>query len=160
MPPAKLKYRGHEAIRAFSLVEVMLALGIFTFAIMAVFGLLSVSVTSDKSAASDTAIAQMSATALSLIRAQSFYQIKTNTLFSGTAPAFYFDLNGQIGLNSSGPPDTTTHTNSYYSCTIQRTVSPSSTNLLYLQYTFRWPIFAPATNQQSRVLNTTIGNYD
>lgn len=160
------KYRVHKRELGFSLVEVLVAMGIFSFAIVAVFSLLSISIKSDKSAASDTCLLQMATTAMGIVKSQGFSAVKSTTatpLYDGSAPAMYFDVNGQIMLTSSGRPNTVTPSNSYYSCAIKRktpSITPATTNMIYLQLNFKWPVNAPAANQQLRIINTSLANYD
>ncbi len=168
MPLAKPRFHAPD-LRAFSLVEMVVALGVFTFAIVAIFGLLSFSLTAEKAASSDTALAQMTMTALDMVRSQPFATVTTTNLYTTNAsgissPAMFFNINGQVALNATTAQlDLTAHSDSVYSCTILRRVpsgTPATTNLVYLQLTFRWPVAAPAANQQTRIMNASLANYD
>lgn len=60
IPKAKLfQRRNRDCARAFSLVEVTIALGIVSFALLALLGLFVVGLSSSKESAMDTAVAQI-----------------------------------------------------------------------------------------------------
>jgi uncharacterized protein (TIGR02598 family) len=138
---------------------VTLALGIFAFAIVAILGLLSASLNSDRGANSDSALTRMAETTVSQLRSQGFRRIHTNSIYSPpvTAPQYYYDNLGQLALNATGIPATAPLSNSVYSCTITRKAS-ASTNLDYLTLEFRWPLSAPEARRQIRSVHASLAN--
>ena len=152
------KWRGNSP--AFVLIEIVLALGIFAFAVVAILGLLSVCLSSEKTSSTDTALSFATQTAVTTLRGQGFGAVSTNTAYAGTSPIFFFDSGGTISLDSTGALASTPQADSIYSCTVKRTVSGNSANLLLLQFKFNWPVAAPAAQQQSRIVNASLANYE
>jgi uncharacterized protein (TIGR02598 family) len=146
--------------RAFVLIEIVLALGIFAFAVVAILGLLSVCLSSEKSSSADTALSFATQTAVTTVHNQGFEAVSTNTAYAGTSPIFYFDAGGAISLDSTGALASTPQTDSIYSCTVTRKVASNSTNLLLLQFKFNWPIVAAPAQQQGRIVNASLANYE
>lgn len=60
----------------FVLVEIVVALGVAAFALMAILGLCSVAVTSSKASVNDTALAEIADQIVSELRSESFYKEK------------------------------------------------------------------------------------
>ena len=155
--------------RAFTLVEVVLAIGIFAFAIVAVLGLTSVSMKSNQQASADTTLALMTQTGLSQLRSRGFATINGTgatagqTIYfntgAGRVPDYYFDLGGRLATKSDGSADPAPHADSLYSCTVYA-VPTSSPSLLMLRLQFRWPLSAPPANQETRTLYASIANRD
>src|SRR6187551_60791 len=102
--------RSHDW-RAFSLIEVVLALGVAAFSLIAVFALLPVGVQTNRNAISQTATTEILASVIADLRAtpkppavntSSQYQI-----VFGSSKTLYFDSVGRcsIDLNGSTRPD-------------------------------------------------------
>lgn len=171
MQPEQQKSRAsRNQMAGFSLVEVVLAIGVFATAIIAIIGLLPIVMTSDKGAITDTALAQMTTTATTILRNQGFAAVSTNSAYGDTTPDMYFNIDGNISLNSNGVPNTSPQKDSLYSCTVI-CISPSVTtgtsastvatkNMVYLQIQFQWPVMAPSGHQSLRIVNTSLANYD
>jgi len=162
MRPARRKLPARsQCDRGFSLVETVIAVGIFAFAIVAIFGLLTAALRSNKDAASDTALAQMAETAVNVLRTQPFASFATNTAYSAnnTSASYYFDIAGQLARTSSNTPATAPQSDSLYSCSVQR-MSTSSTNFYQIRLIFKWPISAASTNQKTSIINASVANYD
>ncbi|CAN5384039.1 hypothetical protein BH09VER1_BH09VER1_07260 [soil metagenome] len=147
--------------RGFSLVEVVLAIGIFSFAIVAIFGLLSVGMRSSKESDNDLAISLMARTVASSLRLEGFSSVLTNAGYvqGGASPKYYFNHEGELAV-TNGVPAATALPDSLYSCTVAR-ATPSglnTTNVIFLQMKFSWPVQAAATNQQSKTVVTSLVN--
>jgi len=132
---------------------VTIAIGIFAFAIVAVIGLLAVSMNSDKTAASDTVLALMTEEATTRLRSQPFATLAATPGFADTDlnPDFYYSLDG--GLT------TATASDAYYSCRVARRAT-DSTNLAYVSLEFRWPLAAPSARQESRFVTLSMARYE
>lgn len=136
-----------------------MALEIFSFAIIAVIGLLLTVTKSDKGAATDTTLAQMVESTVTQLRSTSFAAVHTNASYADAAPDFYYDVSGKMARDASGNPVTAAAEDSIFGCIVTRGGS-SSTNMDYLVLDFRWPVSAPAANQQSRKLTASFASYD
>ena len=109
---------------AFSLVEVVLAIGVLTFALTSMIGLLGVAMQSDKSSGSATALAAMSQQVYNTLRSIPFASLPANT-------NFYFDSDG-----SECGPETPV-----YTCRVEVAGDPdlAAGNLARVQMRFTWP---------------------
>jgi uncharacterized protein (TIGR02598 family) len=83
----------------FSLVEVVLAVGVAAFVLVAITGLLSVSLNSARESATDTLIVSMASRALSDLRSQPFTNL--NPSLGATSNRLYFD---DLGVPTNTPP--------------------------------------------------------
>ena len=92
--------------RAFSLVEVVIAIGIVSFGILAVISLLSMGVQNSLDSADDTNLALMAQTLNGTLRAQSFNNLTTRADFAenNTAPDFYFNSAAELTRTAAGVP--------------------------------------------------------
>ena len=139
-----------NAIQAFTLVEVALALAITSFGIVAVLGLLPGGLTAARNAADSTITATIVQDMFSTLRQQSF----TNTLVWGNSftlnPAssvsFYFDQAGNSMTNSAN----------YYKITLQSL--NASASQADVKATVVWPAQATAP-MNTNIYTTTIANY-
>ncbi|MFA7342976.1 MAG: hypothetical protein WC003_01610 [Terrimicrobiaceae bacterium] len=126
---------------AFSLVEVVLAIGVLAFAITAMMGLLTVAMQSDKSSSSDTSLAAMSRQVFNSLKAMPYSNL--TTLTNGTN--YYFDRDG-----SECPPS-----GAVYECAVKLT--PDVNDAQRVQMTFKWPYGAAAGT--TNILQAGIANY-
>jgi len=134
---------------AFSLVEVAVALGIAAFCLIVVFGLMPVSVQTNRSATSQTAATNIIAAVVADLRATP----KTNNISSqfritfGTNPApMYFDGAGQFA-GSMAPASPTPFQPRY-----QLNVTwGGSAGLRYADLKVTWPAAAAPTNAAGSV---------
>ena len=132
-----------SASDAFSLVEVVVAIGIITFCLIAILNLLSVGLDAGRKSSDDTV--------LSSVAAQLADEIKTSTNLTFPETR-YFDNTGM----------TNTPAQSLYTCQIASAPVPGSeltsvsTNLDRITITFTWPKSAPAASQQSRAFYLTL----
>ena len=103
----------------FSLVEVVVAIGVISFALLSILGLLSISMTVHQDASIDSVLSIMTETAMQELRnyntPNASLATASNYSFSKIAPGYtgyiYFNQDGQItadaywtGANSSGTP--------------------------------------------------------
>jgi uncharacterized protein (TIGR02598 family) len=127
--------RRHRA-RAFSLVEVVLAIGVVSFSVLATIGLLSVATDTQKRAKDDIAAARITDNEFSRLRSLSasstFWSINPPTY----TPQFY----------DSDLKDTTS-TNAIYELRMTFSAAPTGTADLVANAEVRYPAQAPTANQ-------------
>lgn len=149
--------------RAFSLVEVVLALGIFAFAIIALFGLISASLQSSRESASDLSLGLMTQTVSSVLKMEGFASAATNAAYgTNTSDIFFFNSDGELARGAGGKPVSAAQTNSFFTCAVTR-VQPaglSTTNALAFRVVFSWPHNAPRAQRQTRTVLTSLANYE
>src|SRR2546423_1381650 len=135
--------RSISAARAFSLVEVTLALGIAAFCLITVFGLIPVAALTNRNATSQTAATNIMAAVISDLRATPKAN-STSTQFCipfGTATTLYFGSAGQSSSNLAG---SSTPCGVAWSPAIQTRYQVNitwsgSTLLRYADVTVTWP---------------------
>lgn len=130
---------------AFSLVEIVIALGIISFGCIAIFGLLSVTADVSRRSSDETAIATMSRQIISSIKQQKFPVVQSN--FMGKTTNLFFDQSGTLLPSAEG---------GLYQCAVsgQEDVSTTSSfsngqtqvNLVKLRLVFTWPLGGSAFN--------------
>ncbi|XHR29765.1 MAG: Verru_Chthon cassette protein B [Chthoniobacteraceae bacterium] len=160
--------------RGFSLIEIVLAIGVVSFALIAILGLISAGVNSSRSALNESLMAAMSRQIVSDLRQQQF---ASNSLFtsvnSGTSTlqTAYFDANGVRLLSSDGLHDVTAAEAKQQQAIFQCDVTASSDTdrmgpvaatvsvpcLVNVMLTFQWPL--GAKNPSRHCLYTSIGKY-
>ncbi|HEX4084236.1 MAG TPA: hypothetical protein VHY22_04945 [Chthoniobacteraceae bacterium] len=166
----------------FSLIEIALALGVIAFALVAIVGLMSVSMKTGRGATEDTLLSSMTGQVMSGLRSQHFVDAShpagTQGVLPDTAavsssaaitatilPTMYFDNSGALLSSSSGAPAAS---GALYQCvaTIQpdaATMGPPSANgvqainLVRVSLTFGWPPTANPPNE--RIVNSSIARY-
>lgn len=130
------KVRGGR--NAFTLLEVVIALGVTSFALVAILGLFSVGFNVDKQSNQSTTLATMSLQALAQVRAN------TNLMANpaGLSTNFYFDSQGNPILSAN-------KTTAYYACQLTSSTSgdvppPDSIKSQFVAVTmkFTWPVSA------------------
>jgi uncharacterized protein (TIGR02598 family) len=129
-----MKLRGKDG---FSLVEVTLALGIATFCLIAVFGIIPVGVHTNRNATSQTAATNLMAAVVADLRATPTSST-TSAQFGitfGTNTTLYFDGMGQF--------TTSLTTNSRYQLNVTWS---GSTGLRYADVKVTWPAAATPAN--------------
>lgn len=136
--------------KAFSLVEVAIALGIVSFALIALLGLMTASLNSGKRAYEDTTIASLTQRVVT--------EIKTNTFanLAGLDRDLYFTYDGTPVAGTDG---------AYYRCRLQSLAHASadlpaaaknSAHGLRVRLAFFCPPENPKTNE---IFETTIAKY-
>jgi len=127
--------------RGFSLVEVVMAMGIVAFALVSMLGLFSVGIGAGKHSGEDTEMASMSMEVLGRFR-----NITSTVIPAATN--LYFDYQGRY-TNTANP------LNAYYECRLTTQsaaateISSDTTSLVKAKMTFCWPSSAinrPNTN--------------
>jgi uncharacterized protein (TIGR02598 family) len=160
----KPKYPSRSA-GAFSLTEVVLALGVMAFGLVGLVGGLSNSLQSQTGAERDTRLAGISQRILSEYRAQSFDLLVAGKDAAGAnrVSPCYFTADGEP---TAAPAGGGSALGAYYQCEIERVIdaatqSPNgSANLLNVKMTLRWPyqnVSRPGNN--TRVLHATVARY-
>ncbi|XHR27700.1 MAG: hypothetical protein ACFUZC_17395 [Chthoniobacteraceae bacterium] len=150
----------------FSLVEIVLSLGIVSFAIMAILGVLSVGVNSNKDSLDESTIAAMSRQVIGNLRQQQFDASPVFTQLLNSPSVCYFDGQGTRLWQNGVDIDSATAEASgsaVYQCTVTATnnlqyASNSSLPcLLDLTLKFEWPIRAKAPS--SYVIYMSLARY-
>ena len=131
--------------RAFSLVEIVLALGIISFGCVAIFGLLSVTATVNRRSSDETAIATMSRQVISSIKQQEFSTVQASLV--GATTNLFFDQSGTLLPSSES---------ALYQCAVTGLADASTTssfsngqtqvNLIKFRLVFTWPLDGSASN--------------
>ena len=151
--------------RGFSLVEMVLALGVVSFVLVSIFGLLSMSMRDQRDSGQKTLLALMTQTVASYLHQEGFAAVNADTTMISTAiaPQFYFDAQGRLATDSTGKPVTTASASNYYSCTVTRrtpTLPVATANMVYLRLQFQWPVSAAASVQNTQIAFTSLANDD
>jgi uncharacterized protein (TIGR02598 family) len=150
----------------FSLVEVVLALGVVSFAIVAILGIIPTGLQTSHSSQDETRAAQIAQTILSSMASQAqtqFSSVKLQTNDSSTIPAFdltstasvtvYANNDAKLSANSAG---------AVYAISIATNGSPSGFDAGYanqITLTVAWPASAAAANQTKRDFVRIISKY-
>lgn len=145
----------------FSMVEVVMALGIVSFALVSIFGLLSVGLQANKQSGSDTVVASMTAQVTSRI------QSGKDSVAAGATANYFFDNQGRLQTDSSDQPLTAATASSLYQCQVSGRLPNSSSevpdlgsHLIFYKLDFSWPttISNPAKRSSHEVLHATLAN--
>ncbi len=171
--------------RAFSLVEVVIALAVVTVALIAIFGLLDTALRIKAVSTRQTVLTTMTTQILSEMRSVPFSALWSATLWTGTplAPAinpeplsatppatlYYFNAEG-LQVTTADPATDSTTVDECIVTKIPDTTTqvPNATNkgpyqLLKLTLTFSWPVAAnrttPASRPGQQIIYATIARY-
>ncbi|MEA3209582.1 MAG: hypothetical protein QOE70_2639 [Chthoniobacter sp.] len=154
----------HRATAGFTLVEIVLALGIISFGLVALVGLLAVSLDSSRSSDQDTMIASMARQVTTTLRERPFDKLKSG----GSSDIFYFDAEGRA-LPAATPE---ARQGAVYQCTAiltrnadfdtVETNGTSKPNLFDVQLRFSTALkpATSATPAAMEVVNTAIARYE
>jgi uncharacterized protein (TIGR02598 family) len=161
--------RTHGQLRnGFSLVEVVLALGVISFAIVAILGVFPVGLSTGHSAQDETRAPQIAQMILSSLAAQAPTQfnnvlvplpnnqtlaVDLTSSGSPTTPSLYADNNGQLMTNA---------TNATYAITIITDNAPAGFDSGYankVTVVVAWPANAAAANQTKRDYTRIVSKY-
>lgn len=150
---------------AFSLVEVVIALGLTSFALLSMVGLLAIGLQNNRESTEETNLALCTETALSILRSRGFNLAASDVSYKETdsTPDFYFDGTGNLVVDANGLPAKTQSPDALYACTVTRatpTLDQPTTKLIYLRLQFHWPLAAPAAARQHRIVITSLANYE
>lgn len=155
--------------RAFSLVEVVLALGVISFAIVAILGMVPTALQTGHSAQDETRATQIAQTIFSALASQASTNF-TNIQFpladgsnpnlsassSPTSPNLYVDNNGKIIATAAGAT---------YAITLSTNATPAGFSpadaglASQVTVSVAWPASAPATSQIRRDFARIISKY-
>jgi uncharacterized protein (TIGR02598 family) len=145
----------NPVVHGFSLVEVVMALGIISFVIVGILGLLSVGLSTAKKSTRATNLSAISSQVISSIRNDTnTYTSAVLTGMVSTPVRFYF--------NYSGSPQTTSNSETFYLCEVGSETASSvlgATTLsgyTVLILTVSSPLAAPEANRDKEVLHATI----
>ncbi len=154
--PVNRKLRRKD--KAFSLVEVVLAVGIVAFVLISILGLMSVGIKANRESADDIAVGLIVQHVSTSLRMEGFTKVNANTNYApaNTTPDFYYDATGAGSANGAGTADA----NTLYACTVIRS-SPAAlpaSNVLFLKLQISWPLAAPEANRQKRTVQLSLSN--
>lgn len=141
------------AEKAFSLVEVVMALGVISFALVGMLGLLSVGFTAAKKSTKATTLAAISSQVAAVIRNNTNFTSAQLTLLSGNPTNIYFDYSGRMQSSKDQGSD------SYYLCEVRTravTAVSSLSGYTVLVMTVSSPVKALAANRTNEVVHATI----
>lgn len=145
---------------AFSLIEVVIALGIIAFAITAINGLLSVALKSSRASTDETVVASFSGDIMSDLRRRQFTNAMSSLLVGSNV---FFDGSGKK-LNDVGvaiSPETALSQGAVYQCAInavpdtKMTASTGAENLSLVTLKFTWPV-GPAAPPNERIIHASL----
>lgn len=163
-----MKWARHKFQNAFSLVEVVLALGVISFAIVAILGVFPIGLTTGHSAQDETRAPQIAQMILSSIASQASTQfnnvqiplpgnqtvsVDLTSSASPTTPSLYADNNGQLANAAS---------NATYAVTIITDNAPAGFDTGYankVTVVVAWPANAAPANQTKRDYTRIISKY-
>lgn len=143
--------------RAFSLVEVVISIGIVGFVILAILGLLSLGLQTSRESSKDTALALATQQVDAWSRSQPF-SLLSSIAGSSSNTVFFFNAEGNLVRTESGSPVTESDGNSLYSCEVSAHESSVSPHFIQLRYRFEWPLSAPAETRKQRVVVASRSN--
>ena len=146
------------ASRAFSLIEVVLAMGVISFALLAIFGLISVSLKADRESSSDTVLAEM--------RRQVMGDLRTGTFAAlPDLKYYYFDVDGSP-CNPASALAPAQPASAIYECKAELATDQHATDAAYdvsanlknATLTFTWPVLS-GSRPHTEVFYCDIANY-
>lgn len=145
----------------FSLIELVVAIGVISFAIVGTFGLVSVAIQTSKDSADDLALSLMTEAAVTMIRSAGYDQA-LSAFPTGNSTSFFFDRDGNLSVENTGLPSTNAKPDSIFGCTISiQTTTPNlPKEMMLLQLRFTWPLTAPDANRQARSVLMSLGNHE
>jgi len=143
---------------AFALVEIVIAMGVVTFTLVAILGMLSVGMRSSRESTEDTLVANMATTVLNNLRATNQF-----TNFSDAAslqvPDIFFDAMGRWNISDAGVVGGS-NSQSLYRCKVNFVTNdtPGGENLAMVNLEFTWPVQA-AKPPNTNVIHATLAPY-
>lgn len=147
---------------AFSLVEVAIAIGIVSFALLALVGLMSTGLQGSRESDEDTKLALCVESVQGSLQLEGFGKVATNASYvaGNSQPSFLFDSSGSLQVDASGNLLKTANADSRYGAVVKR-LAPTpqaGSHLVMLQVKFVWPLSASASNRQQRVVVMGLAN--
>lgn len=122
---------------SFTLVEVVIAVGLVAFVLTAILGLVAIAVNETKNADLKARLAWITEQVTSEFQSQRFSTVLASVQTNGPVTSFW-DYSG-ISTNAAG---------AYFQCDVTRAV-PASSNFALLQVSIRWPYSPSSTNFSS-----------
>ena len=155
-----MKTPSSRSTPGFSLVEIVLAIGVASFALVSILGLLQVAMNSDNSASRDTTLAAMSNHVLNELRAVPFDSLwaADPETARDSAPSTATPVASTYFFTNEGAPVGSTASSGFevvYKCVVTKTpdvVSKNADTGLYnqlkLQLEFSWPVNGGSTTNK------------
>jgi len=153
----------------FSLVEVVLALGIVAVGLIGVISVISYSLQSDSASRDDTALGLMTQTTITELHAIGYSMVigtgSGAPKYTDADPDYFFAASGALCRDAMGAPITNATAASanlpVYCCTVTIKNSPQQpSGMVYLRLDFSWPIAAPTAKRQHKMVFTSLAKYD
>jgi len=140
---------------AFSLIEVVIAIGIFAVAIVGILSLMSNALKVARLSASDTVLAMLTQELSAELKAKPFADLLAQFV-SGTSVMLLFREDGSPTTNSL---------EAIYACRIAGSFAPtnggySNATLFTGAIQFAWPVAAPAAARDKLVVPITVAAYE
>lgn len=138
--------------KAFSLVEVVMALGVISFALVGMLGLLSVGFTAAKKSTNATNLAAISSQVVSTIRNNTNFTSLVMTNLASGPTNIYFDNSGQMQSALDA-------VKSRYQCEVRSrpvTAVTSLSGYTVLVMTVSYPVQATIVNRTKEVIFATV----
>ena len=125
--------------KAFTLVELVLGLGVISFCLTILMGLFATGLVNGKRSRDDTHLSALSWSVANELRATNAYYMASSSTLTSTLPYInYYDVAGQA----------TNQASAYYTCKVELSTNSSTSalpsNLQVVQLIFTYPNVAPA----------------
>lgn len=146
----------------FTLVEVAIALGVFAFAIIALVGLLSAGLQTEKAAHRDTAMGNIVSYVLADLRGSKYAAVTGETLASPKSSFsrwYEFDADGAFLLSVTSGSAPEPLTNAMYLCTVEGQ-QVSSPKRMQVTATIEFPLQAASANREKQIFATSLTPYE
>jgi len=137
------------ALNSFTLVELVIAIGIIAFVLVSVLGLMTYTSQLSQQADTYSRLSNVSSQVIAQFSSQP-YSVSTNIV--GTNGAFYFTYEG-LPTNSAG---------AYYQCNVAN-ANPASwalTSMMQIQLSIRWPMATSPHFANTNVIIMSALNYE
>jgi prepilin-type N-terminal cleavage/methylation domain-containing protein len=144
--------------QGFSLIEIVIAIGIVAFAVVPIIGSLVVAQTNARLAQRDFEICQVTRSTEALMRARSAYgssnfSALTNAIYPPKSAVFFFNKGGRLLTNVSYPNPTNSDTNAHYRVVARLNTSTVPATVPTNRATAQLVVSYPAPDYQESVTN-------
>jgi prepilin-type N-terminal cleavage/methylation domain-containing protein len=160
--------------KAFTLMEVVVALGIVAVILVSILGMVSIGLQSSRESKDETNIAMMVQTVISQLRSSGYTNI-SNTLPAGTTDyvCYYFDSSGAPICNTTGVMTGSTNSlivpggvtgKPIYTCVVMNKTPAAAASFVmplkyaYIRLDFAWPY--SASHQRHKYVYTSLAQYN
>lgn len=148
-----MKGRFAHCRSGFSLVEIMVAVGIFVFAIISVLGLLAVSNQANRAASEETVVAVIFQKVQEYLACRELQDLLTNAAYRDEDADFYFDIYGN-------ELDAGARSQAVFQCTVTcDTAAGGSANYGQAILRVEYPFAAPPASRRSVIMPVGLANY-